>query len=46
MVAQPPLQLPMPDFGQNELLVMEVPLTIEDYVGLDTKVTATDSDAA
>lgn len=46
VVAQPPLQLPMPDFGQNELLVMEVPLTIEDYVGLDTKVTATDSDAA
>ncbi len=46
VVAQPPLQLPMPDFGQNELLVMEVPLTIEEYVGLDTKVAATDSEAA
>ena len=46
VVAQPPLQLPMPDIGQNELFVMELPLTIEEYVGLDTKVTATDSDAA
>jgi hypothetical protein len=45
VVAQPPLQLPMPDIGQNELFVMELPLTIEEYVGLDTKVTATDSEA-
>lgn len=45
VVAQPPLQLPMPDFGQNELLVMELPLTIEEYRGMDTKVEATDSEA-
>lgn len=45
IVAQPPQLLPMPDFGQNELLVMELPLTIEEFVGLDTKVSPTD-DAA
>ena len=46
IVCQPPLQLPMPDFGQNELLVMELPMTIEDYKGMDTKVTATDTEEA
>ena len=37
-VAQPPSTLPMPEMGQNELLTMEIPLTIEEYKGLDTKV--------
>lgn len=45
VVAQPPQIIPMPDFDQNGLLVMELPMTIEDYKGLDTKVTATDSAA-
>lgn len=38
VVAQPPLQLPMPEFNQANLLVMDIPLTIADYKGLDTKV--------
>lgn len=46
IVAQPPQLLPMPDFGQNELLVMELPLAIEEYRELETKVEPTDSEAA
>ena len=38
VVAQPPTIIPQPDFGQNELLVIEMPLTIEEYIGMDTKV--------
>lgn len=38
--AQPPQELPMPDMSQNELLTMEIPLTIEEYKGMDTKVVA------
>lgn len=41
VVAQPPQLLPQPEMGQNELLVMEVPLTIVDYKGRDTKVSFT-----
>lgn len=37
-IAQPPLQLPMPELSQNSLLTMEIPLTIVEYKGLDTKV--------
>ena len=37
-VAQPPEQIPQPEIGQNELLTMEMNLTIEEYKGMDTKV--------
>lgn len=38
VVAQPPKQIPQPEIGQNELLTIEMNLTIEDYKGMDTKV--------
>lgn len=38
VVAQPPTKIPSPEKGQNELLVVEMNLTIEEYVGLETKV--------
>lgn len=38
VVAQPPTAIPQPDIGQNELLVVEMSLTIEEYLGMDTKV--------
>lgn len=37
-VAQPPAELPMPEMGQNGLMTMEIPLVIEEYVGLDTAI--------
>lgn len=37
-VAQPPEQIPQPEIGQNELLTMEMNLTIEEYKGMDAKV--------
>ena len=41
VVAQPPEQIPQPEFSQNALLTVEMNLTIEEYVGMDTKVTFT-----
>lgn len=38
VVAQPPTAIPLPEIGQNELLTVDITLTIEDYKGLDTKV--------
>lgn len=38
VVAQPPTAIPQPEIGQNELLTIEMPLTIEEYKGMDTKV--------
>lgn len=38
VVAQPPTAIPKPEFAQNELLVVEMNLTIEEYIGMDTKV--------
>ena len=38
VVIQPPKNIPMPDFSQNELMTMEMSLTIEEYVGLDDAV--------
>lgn len=38
VIAQPPQQLPMPEIGQNELLTMEITLTVVEYKGWDTKV--------
>lgn len=39
VVAQPGTKVPMPDFGQNELLTGDISLTIDEYKGLDTAVT-------
>lgn len=41
VVAQPPTAIPQPEFGQNELLVVEMTLTIEEYKGMDEKVAFT-----
>ena len=38
VIAQPPQQLPMPEIGQNELLVMTMSMTVVEYKGWDTKV--------
>lgn len=38
VVAQPPTAIPQPEIGQNELLVVEMNLTIEEYRGMETKV--------
>ena len=40
-IAEPPLDLPMPESSQNELWTVEIPLAIVDYKGLDTKVNPT-----
>ena len=39
--AQPPEAIPQPEIGQNELLVVEFPLSIEEYIGMDAKVAFT-----
>lgn len=44
-VAQPPEQIPMPEIAQNELLTVEINLTIEDYPGWDTAVAFTVDDS-
>ena len=44
VAAQPPLNIPMPDMGQNEVLVMELPLTIDEFAGMSAKIQPTDSD--
>ena len=41
VVAQPPEQIPQPEIGQNELLTIEMNLTIEEYKGMDTSVALT-----
>lgn len=38
VVAQPPTKIPSPEKSQNELLVVEMNLTIEEYVGFEEKV--------
>lgn len=38
VIAQPPSILPQPEFNQNELLVMEINLTIVDYRGMEASV--------
>ena len=42
IVAQPPQKLPMPESSQNGLWTMEIPLTIEEYVGLDVAIKPTE----
>lgn len=46
VIAQPPTEIPQPELGQNELLVIEMNLTIEDYKGMETKVPFTSTIAA
>lgn len=46
VVAQPPTAIPQPEIGQNELLTIEMNLTIEEYKGMETKVAFTASSAA
>lgn len=41
VVAQPPTAIPQPEIGQNELLTIEMNLTIEEYKGMETKVAFT-----
>lgn len=41
VVAQPPEQIPQPEIGQNELLTIEMNLTIEEYKGMDESVAFT-----
>lgn len=41
VVAQPPEQIPQPEFSQNELLTVEMNLTIEEYKGMDATVALT-----
>jgi len=38
VIAQPPQQIPMPEIGQNELLTVEITLTVVEYKGWSTKV--------
>lgn len=38
VVAQPPSAIPQPEIGQNELLTIEMNLTIEEYKGMEAKV--------
>lgn len=38
VVAQPPTAIPQPEIGQNELLTIEMGLTIEEYIGMESKV--------
>lgn len=45
VVAQPPTFIPSPSKGQNELLVVDMNLTIEEYVGFDAKVALTENAA-
>lgn len=44
VVAQPPTKLPSPAKGQNELLTVDMNLTIEEYVGLEEKVEFTEGE--
>ena len=41
VVAQPPEQIPQPEFSQNGLLTVDLNLTIEEYKGMDAKVAFT-----
>lgn len=41
VTGQPPLEIPMPDMSQNELLTAELPITIDEYIGMEAKVEPT-----
>ena len=38
VIAEPPTAIPAPEIGQNELLTVEMNLTIEEYRGMEAKV--------
>lgn len=38
VIAQVPENIPMPEMSQNELLTVEMTLTLEQYKGMDTAV--------
>ena len=42
VVAQPPTAIPQPEIGQNELLTVEMNLTIEEFKGMEAKVSFSD----
>jgi hypothetical protein len=46
VAAQPPQEIPMPDMSQNELLTVEIPLTIDKYEGMSAKVKETENEIA
>ena len=46
VVAQPGEKVPLPDIGQNELLVASISCTIDEYAEMDAKVEPTDSSAS
>ena len=46
VVGQPGTKVPMPDFSQNELLTGEISITIDEYIGLDTKVVPADASSS
>ncbi len=41
VIAEPPTTIPQPEFSQNELLTVEMNLTIADYIGSSEKVEMT-----
>lgn len=45
IIAQPPTKIGMPEFGQNSLMTVAMPLTIEEYKGLDTAIEPKTEDA-
>lgn len=43
VIAQPPSAIPQPEFAQNELLTVEMNMTIVDYIGSDTVIQPTEN---
>lgn len=41
IIAQPPQNIPMPEMAQNGLMTVAMPLTIEEYKGLDVAIKPT-----
>ena len=41
VIAQPPTAIPAPEIGQDEVLTVEMNLTIEEYKGMEAKVAFT-----
>lgn len=41
IIAQPPQELPMSEMAQNELQTVEISMTIDKYLGMDTAVEPT-----
>ena len=41
IVAQPPTAIPQPELDQNNLLTIDMNLTIDDYKGMETTVALT-----